>query len=133
MVSRFTRKDLDDLFSITNWKNYYENTLKPKVYADKRFENMKDWEKNVNKFEYIVYPLCQKQDGYYKCRLHDTVIPCDGFKYAGWNPKPVFFRNIHFSEFIAHCIQYRPQEHKAYLEKILFKEHVTTTRSSSND
>jgi len=109
----FTMEDIDWLFSQTkNWKKFYE-------------ENESDlWESKIDVYKWPVYPLHTKEDNlFYRCILHPQVeVPC------GSDKKPLvhFFKNIHYAEFISHCIFYKPEEHKQYIIDKLFKGHVST-------
>jgi hypothetical protein len=109
----FTMEDIDWLFSQTeNWKKFYE-------------EHETDlWESKVDVYKWPVYPLHTKEDDlFYRCILHPQVeVPC------GSDKKPIiqFFRNIHYAEFISHCIFYKPEEHKKYIIEKLFGNHVST-------
>jgi len=115
--NNFTMEDIDWLFSQTkNWKKFYE-------------ENESDlWESKIDVYKWPVYPLHTKEDNlFYRCILHPQVeVPC------GSDKKPLvhFFKNIHYAEFISHCIFYKPEEHKQYIIDKLFKGHVSSTEQS---
>ncbi len=112
----FTMEDIDWLFSQTkNWKKFYE-------------EHESDlWESKIDIYKWPVYPLHTKEDDlFYRCVLHPQVeVPC------GSDKKPLihFFKNIHYAEFISHCIFYKPEEHKQYIIEKLFKNHNNHVRT----
>lgn len=120
-MRRFTKQQLEDLFSIDNWKKYYEEVLVK--HAHKLHMSMPDWEKDPDLYNWIIYPLCYKEDDiFYRCILHDTVTSGEGLRFPGVKHVTSFYRTIYFSEFISHCIQYHNEEHKAFIESKLFKK-----------
>lgn len=108
-TKRFTLKDVEELFSNSkNWKEFY------------LANEQKLWESNVDVYSWPVYPLHTKDDIFYRCILHDTIEVKVG---PDRPPLTFFFRNIHYSEFISHCIYYKPEEHKQYIiEKLKLDE-----------
>lgn len=115
----FTMEDIDWLFSQNkDWKKFYEE-----------HENQL-WESKVDIYKWPVYPLHTKEDDlFYRCVLHPQVeINC------GYDKKPInhFFKNIHYAEFISHCIFYRPEEHKQYIIEKLFGSHVNNNNTSES-
>jgi len=115
----FTMEDIDWLFSQNkDWKKFYEE-----------HENQL-WESKVDIYKWPVYPLHIKEDDlFYRCVLHPQVeINC------GYDKKPIihFFKNIHYAEFISHCIYYKPDEHKQYIIEKLFGSHVNNNNPSES-
>jgi hypothetical protein len=110
--NRFTIEDVENLFKQSkDWKQFYTEN-----------EN-KLWESRVDIYEWPVYPLSTKEDQFYRCILHpDIEVNCGPDK----KPLTFFFRNIHYAEFISHCIYYRPEEHKQYIIEKLFGNRVST-------
>ena len=110
--NRFTIEQIEDLFSQSkDWKSFYEAN------------ESKLWESKVDIYEWPVYPLCTKEDQFYRCLLHPDIEVKQG---TDKKPLTFFFRNIYFAEFISHCIYYRPEEHKQYIMEKLFGNRVST-------
>ena len=110
----FTMEDVDYLFSQSkDWKKFYE-------------EHESDlWESKIDVYKWVVFPLHLKEDQFYRCVLHPTVeVPVGPDK----PPDTKFFKNIHYAEFISHCIYYKPEEHKQYIIEKLFGSHVSSSR-----
>ena len=130
-MRRFTKKQLDDLFTVKNWKEYYEGICD---HVNKNLKmSMHDWEKDPDLYNWIIYPLCYKEDNlFYRCVLCNTVTTGEGLKFPGVKQVTMFFRTIYFTEFISHCIQYHNAEHKAYIENKFFKDSNVTTTGTSN-
>jgi hypothetical protein len=115
--NRFTIKDIEDLFAQNkDWYKFY-----------KQNEN-RLWESKVDVYSWPVYPLHTKEDKFYRCILHSEEDVKMG---PGFPPKKIFFRNIHYAEFISHCIFYKPEEHKQYIMEKLFPKHVNTTTTTT--
>lgn len=97
---------MDELFSRTdNWDLFWNENKK-------RFKHP-----NIDIYDWVVFPLCKREGPFYRCVLHDQIeVNC------GPDKKPLlfFFRNIYLEEFISHCIYYKPEEHKQYIEEKLF-------------
>ena len=109
---RFTIEQIEDLFSQSkDWKSFYEAN------------ESKLWESKVDIYEWPVYPLCTKEDKFYRCVLHPEIEVNQG---TDKKPLTFFFRNIHYAEFISHCIYYKPEEHKQYIMEKLFDNRVST-------
>jgi hypothetical protein len=113
--NRFTMENIDWLFSQTkNWKKFYEEN------------EGKLWESKIDVYDWPVYPLHLKEDQFYRCVLHPQIEVNQG---TDKKPLIFFFRNIHYAEFISHCIFYKPEEHKQYIIEKLFgsHQHVNST------
>ncbi|MFI5405866.1 MAG: hypothetical protein ACHQ1D_05055 [Nitrososphaerales archaeon] len=109
IIPDFTIKDIDWLFSQNkNWDKFYKEN------------ESKLWESNIAVYKWCVFPLHLKEDKFYRCVLHPQVEVN-----VGPDKKPIlqFFRNIHYAEFISHCIYYKPEEHKQYIIEKLFGSH----------
>lgn len=104
--NKFTIQDIEDLFKQSkDWKKFYEEN------------ESKLWESKIDIYNWPVYPLCTKQDEFYRCILHEQVeVNCGSDK----KPLVFFFKNINYAEFISHCIYYKPEEHKQYIIEKLF-------------
>lgn len=114
----FTMEDVDYLFSQTkNWKKFYK-----KHESDL-------WESKIDVYKWVVFPLHLKEDQFYRCVLHSF----EEVKNGAGKPKTIKFENIHYAEFISHCIYYKPEEHKQYIIEKLFGSNndITTTGSKS--
>lgn len=111
-MNRFTLQDVEDLFKQSkNWKRFYEEN------------ESRLWESKIDIYQWPVYPLCIKEDQFYKCVLHHT----EEVKMGEGKPKIIPFMNIHYAEFISHCIYYKPEEHNQYIiEKLFGNCHVST-------
>src|ERR1043165_1785418 len=102
--SKFTIKDVEDLFKVDNWHKFY------------KINEPKFWIQNLNIYDWPVFPCVSKDhSGFYHCVLHPTVDVNTGTKI---NTVP--YRNINYSELVSHCIFYKPKEHKAFILKKLF-------------
>ena len=104
---RFTIQDVEALFANKkNWDKFYKEN------------ESKLWESKIDIYYWPVYPLHTKdEDGFYRCILHPSVeVPIGPDK----PPLTQFFKNIHYAEFISHCIYYKPEEHKKYIIDKLF-------------
>lgn len=111
--TNFTEEQIDQLFleASTNWAEFYKKS---------KFEDIYQW---------CVFPLLKKDGPFHRCMLHPTVEVNGGNKMLTYK-----FENIHFAEFVSHCVSYKPEEHKQYIKDILLKQrNVTTTDSSTTD
>ena len=113
----FTMEDVDYLFSQSkNWKKFYE-------------EHESDlWESKIDVYKWVVFPLHLKEDQFYRCVLH----PFEEVNNGSGKPKMIKFENIHYAEFISHCIYYKPEEHKQYIIEKLFGSHNHVSSSSTD-
>lgn len=110
-TQRFTLEDVEDLFSQSkDWQKFY------------KANESKLWESKVDIYDWPVYPLCTKEDQFYRCILHQD----EEVKNGTGKPKIITAKNIHYAEFISHCIYYRPEEHKQYIIEKLFPKRVST-------
>ena len=100
---KFTLEQIEDLFAQTkDWGLFY----------DKNVRKLRD---RIDIYEWPVFPLLKMEGKFHRCILHPTV-DVD----AGNKTYTHFWKNIHFSEFVSHCIFYKPEEHKKYIiEKLL--------------
>ena len=118
--NRFTIQDIEALFANTkNWDKFYKEN------------ESKLWESKIDIYYWPVYPLHMKDDyGLYRCVLHPTIevpIGPDG------KTDTKFFSNIHYAEFISHCIYYKPEEHKKYIIEKLFGSHNNVIDTSTSE
>lgn len=98
-LSKFTLEHVEELFSQTkNWEEFYQ----------KNKHNFKDI------YEWCVFPLLKKEGKLHRCILHPMVEVDTGTKVMTMR-----YENIHLSEFISHCIYYKPEEHKQYIKEKL--------------
>lgn len=98
--NRFTLKDIEELFKVDNWKEFYEKN------------ETKFWANNLDIYSWCIYPCIQKDDMFYRCVLHPQVEVQIG---PDKPPLLVFYKNIYYAEMISHCIFYKPEEHKKYI------------------
>lgn len=101
--TKFTLQQIEDLFNIDDWGEYYDNNIHKFRKADV--------------YEWPVFPLLKMEGRFHRCILHPT-INVD----AGNKTYTHFWKNIHFSEFVSHCIFYEPEQHKKYIiDKLLIQ------------
>lgn len=114
---RFTLQDVEDLFSQTkNWKEFFESN------------EQKFWKDNLDIYKWCVYPLHYREGPFYRCLLHPMIMIDTGNK-----KENIKYENIHYSEFISHCIFYAPEEHKQYIIEKLKLNVDTATTTKSDD
>ena len=116
---RFTLQDIEWLFSQSkNWHKFYKEN------------ESRLWESKIDVYSWPVYPLHLKEDDgmFYRCVLHPSIeVPIGPDK----PPLTHFFKNIHYAEFISHCIYYKPEEHKKYIIEKLFGNQSNKDVSTS--
>lgn len=116
--NKFTIQEIDELFSNAkkDWNAFY-------VKNESKF-----WEKNLDIYDWCVYPCVTKDedDIFYRCVLHPQVtVNCGNNKTIQFN-----YKNIHYSELISHCVFYEPEKHKQYIiEKLFGSSHVSTNNN----
>ena len=109
---KFKLKDIEQMFieAKDNWKAFY-----------KKNQNELRETSDIDIYHWCVFPLMYKEGPFYRCLLHPSVEVETGTS-KKMNLK---FENIHYAEFISHCVFYRPEEHKQYIiEKLLKKSNV---------
>lgn len=112
---KFTLQDIEDLFSQSkNWNDFFEKN------------KTKFWKENLDIYAWCVYPLHYKEGSTFRCILHPMVEVDAGDKKYNF-----LYQNVHYSEFISHCIFYHPEEHKKFIIEKLLKGDVKSTTQSS--
>lgn len=107
--TNFTEEQIDQLFleAPINWSEFYKKS---------KFEDIYQW---------CVFPLLKKNGPFHRCILHPTVDVNAGNKTLTYR-----FENIHFAEFVSHCVFYKPEEHKQYIKDILLKNKNVSSSST---